>query len=238
MHLSRKLGKSVDPRVWQSIKVHFGRVWLTRRLVFHFDAARMIATIDREKFRALREQHAVENPGVDWPKYLDLKKWMEVNVQRVRRLQLDYGRRRDILDLGAGAGYFLYLCQWLGHRPLGLDIDEVPMYPEMARLLGLQRVVARVEAFVPLPDLGRKFDVITAFMICFNNHQRPDVWGPREWDFFLTDLRRQLKPEGRVWLELNRYRGGSDMTEELRALFVSRGAQVEDRRVVFDAPPR
>ena len=55
---------------------------------------------------------------------------------------LDYGRRRDILDIGSGAGYFLYLCQWLGHRPLGLDVDDVPLYPEMTQMLGVKRMIS------------------------------------------------------------------------------------------------
>jgi hypothetical protein len=75
-------------------------------------------------------------------------------------------------------------------------------------------------------------------MICFNNHQRHDVWGVREWDFFLDDLSRHLKPSGRVWLELNRSRGGSDMSDELRALFERRGARVEEDRVIFDDAPK
>jgi len=43
-------------------------------------------------------------------------------------------------DIGSGAGYFLYICQWLGihHR---LDIDDVPMYGEMFQALGLKRVL-------------------------------------------------------------------------------------------------
>ena len=235
MRLLRKLAKVADPRAGRSAKRHLGRVFLTRRFVFHLDAERIIASIDREKFLAIKERHAVENPGSAWPKYLDLKKWMEVNIRHVRDLELDYGRRRDILDIGSGAGYFLYICKWLGHRPLGLDIDEVPMYPEMTRMLGLERVVWRINAFTPLPDLGRKFDLITAFMICFNNHNRPGLWGVPEWDFFLDDLARHLKANGRVWLELNRQRDGSFMTEELREFFEKRGARIERHQVVFDS---
>ncbi len=219
------------------MKVHFGRAWLTRRLVFRFDAERMIATIDREKFEALKKRYAVRNPGTAWPKFLDLKKWMTINVRRVRDLNLDYGRRKDILDIGSGAGYFLYLCQWLGHRPVGLDVDDVPLYPEMTRMLGLKRIVGRIDAFVPTPDLGRKFDLITAFMICFNNHERGFLWGAPEWNFFLTDMARHLRPHGRIWLELNRRPDGSIMSAELRELFENRGARIDGRRVIFDAPP-
>ncbi|MDQ6912692.1 MAG: class I SAM-dependent methyltransferase [Verrucomicrobiota bacterium] len=235
MRLLHKLAKVADPRAGRSAKQHFGRVFLGRRFVFHLEAERIIASIDREKFLAIKERHAVENPGLAWPKYLDLKKWMEVNLRHVRDLELDYGRRRDVLDIGSGAGYFLYICKWLGHRPLGLDIDEVPMYPEMTRMLGLERMVWRVRAFTPLPDLGRKFDLITAFMICFNNHNRVGLWGVPEWEFFLDDLALHLKPKGRVWLELNRQRDGSFMTPELRELFEKRGARVERHQLVFDS---
>lgn len=238
MRFSHKLAKLADPRTMRSARRHIARVLLTRRFVFRMDPDRIIASIDREKFRAIHDRHYVENPGAAWPKYLDLKRWMQTNLRRVRDLELDFGRRRDILDIGSGAGYFLYICKWLGHRPIGLDVDDVPLYPEMTRMLELERVVWRIERFVPLPDLGRKFDLITAFMICFNNHNREDVWGVAEWDFFLDDLTRHLKPNGRIWLELNRQNDGTFGSPELAELFRSRGATVEEHKVVWDEPPR
>jgi SAM-dependent methyltransferase len=198
----------------------------------------IIRRIDRAGFHAIHDRYAVENPGEEWPKYLDSRKWIGINLRRVRRLELDFGRRRRVLDLGSGAGYFLYLCRWFGHEAIGLDIDEVPLYREMARLLRWPRVVWRIAPFVPLPDLGGKFDLITGFMICFNNHNRADLWGAPEWDFFLTDLRRHLKPDGRIWFELNRERDGTFMTDELRQLLESRGARVRDKLIFFNAAPR
>jgi len=237
VRLSHKLKKLADPRTARSAKQHLARIFLARRFDFRGGAERIIASIDRQGFEAIRNRHAVEDPGPAWPKYLDLKKWMGINLRRVRQLELDYGRRRQILDLGSGAGYFLYICKWFGHDAVGLDIDEVPMYPEMTRLLGLKRIVCRIGPFVPLPNLGSKFDLITAFMICFNNPQQENLWGVPEWDFFLSDVARHLNPHGRLRLELNPECDGSFMTNELRELFERRGARVEEHQVRFNAPP-
>ena len=94
--------------------------------------------------------------------------------------------------LGCGAGYFAYIAQLLGHDVLGLDIDDVPMFAEITQLLGVRRVIWRIHPFVPLPELGEKFDLITAFLICFNNHKQSELWGVPEWEFFLNDLARDL----------------------------------------------
>jgi SAM-dependent methyltransferase len=238
MRLSHKLKKLADPRTARSARQHLGRALLTRRLAFHVDAERIIASIDREGFAAIYRRHAVKDPGQAWPKYLDLKRWMPINLRRVRGLELDYGRKRRILDIGSGAGYFLYICKWFRHDVVGLDLDHVPMYGEMARLLGLKRVIWRIQRFVPLPDLGGKFDLITAFMICFNNHNRPDLWGVPEWDFFLADAAQHLKPSGRLHLEFNWERDGTFMSDELRKLFEARGATVQQNQVTFAARPR
>lgn len=238
MRWSHKLKKLATPTAARSAKQHIGRIFLTRRLVFRVDPERIIASIDRQGFKAIHDRHAIPNPGPTWPKYLDLKKWMGISLHRVRQLELDYGRRRKVLDIGSGAGYFLYICKWFGHEAVGLDIDEVPMYPEMTRLLGLRRIVWRVEAFTPLPDLGAKFDLITAFMICFNNHNREGLWGVPEWNFFLSDVARHLTPGGRLWLELNRQRDGTFMTDELREFFERRGARIHEHQIRFNAAPR
>ena len=88
----------------------------------------------------------------------------------------------------------------------------------------------------PLPDLGRKFDLITAFSIDFNRESKRDWWwGPPEWAFFLDDLKRHLNPGGRIFLGLNPKRDGEYYTPELREFFLSRGASVERENVAFSA---
>jgi SAM-dependent methyltransferase len=160
---------------------------------------------------------------------------MEINLKRVRDLGLDLGGRKRVLDIGCGTGYFLYICQYLGHDVLGMDLDEEPGFKEMVELLGVKRVIWRIEAYQPLPDLGRKFDVIAAHMICFNGHKSDKLWKISEWEFFLDDLaERHLKPGGQVCLELNREYDDSLYTPELKEYFETRGAEIHTQRVLFN----
>src|SRR5256714_15133131 len=64
--------------------------------------------------------------------------WMEINLKRVRDLELDLGGRKRVLDIGCGTGYFLYICQYLGHEVLGMDLDEERGFAEMVDLLGVR----------------------------------------------------------------------------------------------------
>lgn len=233
MRLSHKLKKLADPRLSHSMRRHIGLMLLTRRFLLRLDEAKIIASFDPVKFQAIHDRYAVDDPGDDWPKYLDLDRWIRINLRRVQELDLDWGRARSILDLGSGAGYFLHICQWLGHCTLGLDLDDNPMFGEMFQALGLQRVISRVEAFQPLPTFDRKFDLITAFMICFNGHKSPALWGPQEWSFFLDDLRTRLNPGGRIRLGFNREDDGSFFSAELRRFFLDRGAEIDLHRVTL-----
>ncbi len=202
---------------------------------FSLDTRRVIETIDSARFEQIRGRYAVANPGADWPKYLDLDRWIEINIRRIREVELDLSRPKRILDLGCGAGYFLYIAQLLGHSGLGLDMDRVAMFRDITRLLGVRRVVQRIEAFRPLPDFGQKFDLITAFMICFNDHKMPGLWKVPEWDFFLDDLAKHLKPRGRVWLELNQEYDGTFYTPELKQFFQKRGARIDEHKIIFNS---
>jgi SAM-dependent methyltransferase len=228
-----KIGKLVDGRSLASARKHTLRLLRTGR--FPLNKKRVIETIDPVGFAKIRKRYAVANPGADWPKYLDLDRWIAINIRRIRQTELDLSRPRRILDLGCGAGYFLYIAQLLGHSGLGLDIDRLSMFREVTRLLGVRRVVQRIEAFQPLPDFGEKFDLVTAFMICFNNHKMPNLWNVPEWEFFLDDLAKHLTPRGRVWLELNQEYDGTFYTPELKELFQRRGARVDEQKVIFNS---
>ena len=234
MQLSYKIRKVLTGDAYASARRHV-KQWVLGRAPLHFDAARITRTVDAEKFRRIYERHAVEDPGDAWPKYLDLELWMEINLRRVRDLGLDLGRRKRVLDIGCGTGYFLYICQYLGHDVLGLDLDEEPGFTDMIELLGVKRKIWRVEAFKPLPDLGPKFDVIAAHMICFNGHKSDKLWKISEWEFFLDDLAaNHLAPGGQVCLELNREYDDSLYTPELKEYFEARGAEIHTQRVLFN----
>jgi SAM-dependent methyltransferase len=228
-----KIRKLVDGQSLTSARKHTLRLLRTNR--FPLSKKGVIETIDPVAFEEIRKRYAVANPGADWPKYLDLDRWIGINIRRIRQIELDLARPKRILDLGCGAGYFLYVAQLLGHSGLGLDMDRLAMFREVTRLLGVRRVVQRIEAFRPLPDFGQRFDLITAFMICFNNHKMPDLWKVPEWEFFLDDLAKHLTPRGRVWLELNQEYDGTFYTPELKEFFQKRGARINEQKVIFNS---
>jgi SAM-dependent methyltransferase len=228
-----KIRKLVDGQSFASARKHTLRLLRTGR--FKPSKKRVIETIDPVAFERLRKRYAVANPGADWPKYLDLDRWIGINIRRIRQTELDLARPKRILDLGCGAGYFLYIAQLLGHSGVGLDMDRLSMFREVTRLLGVRRVVQRIDAFQRLPDFGQRFDLITAFMICFNNHKMPDLWKVPEWEFFLEDLTKHLTPRGRVWLELNQEYDGTFYTPELKEFFQKRGARISEQKVIFNS---
>ena len=99
----------------------------------------------------------------------------------------------------------------------------------------MPHVVWAIEAFKELPDLGARFDYITAFATRFNRSAERDWYrGPSKWNFFLDDLEHYLAPGGQIFFSLNRRRREGDYyTPELREFFLSRGTSVERNRIFF-----
>jgi SAM-dependent methyltransferase len=225
MNLSRKLQKLTTGEAWTSSVDRFYRWQHPLRV------EELLRNIDRNKLDALCQKYHVPGEIKAWPKYTNVEHWIENAVHHARSLRLDRDPKLKILDIGSGAGYFLFVLKQLGHEVFGLDLNEPQFYGEMFELLGLERVIWRIEPYEPLPDVGRKFDLITAFAICFNGHGSDAVWGPKEWEFFLDDLdRHYLNPGGRVSLALNPEPYGR-YTPELKDFFLSRGAEIERNRL-------
>lgn len=191
----------------------------------------LLENLDQERIREIRARY--KDSPVQVSKYADVEAWMKTNIERVQDLHINRLPPQDILDLGCGGGFFVYICQQLGHRALGLDMEGFSLYPELIQLFGVERRIHEIKAFKPLPDLGRKFDWITAFSTGFNRHEDKTLWTPNEWDFFLDDVKQHLAPGGKVFIGLNPGQGGWYYTDELRDFFISRGALVERERVFF-----
>ena len=204
-----------------------------QRSIFRVPLGPMLAQIYRERAREIQQRYAYSTAG--YAKYANIEPWLRLNRERVQDLKLHRSPPKRVLDLGCGGGFFLFILNGLGHSVLGLDVERVPLFGELLELFGVPRVVCRINAFEPLPDLGQKFDWITAFSVNFNlYHPSKERWGTREWDFFLHDLQHHLAPGGKVFFGLNPLYAGDYYTLELRDLFISRGANVERERIVFE----
>jgi cyclopropane fatty-acyl-phospholipid synthase-like methyltransferase len=155
-------------------------------------------------------------------------------MMRAIELGLDKSAQSSVLDLGCGAGYFLYCCKYLGHNVHGIDLPDYEFYRDMIALFGLSRTGFRIEAYKNLPVLGRRFDVITAHQICFNGHKTEKLWGVNEWEFFLSALEENyLNPGGIIALEFNEEPVIGFYTKELRKFFESKSARIFRGRVIL-----
>ncbi len=231
MQLSRKLQKLWTGEFLGSAVDAFYR-W--RRPL---DAAVLSKRIDPAGLARIRAKYGVPGETVAWPKYVNAEHWLRKAIGQVRELRLDRTKGQSVLDLGSGPGYFLFTCKQLGHAGLGLDLPEPPLFGEMFELLGLPRVIWRINPFEPLPDLGRRFDLVTAFAVCFNGHYEGKVWGPSEWAFFLRDVEtRFLEPGGEIFLALNPEPHGH-FTPELERFFLERGGSISRGKVRLRGDP-
>ena len=204
-----------------------------RQRPFQLTPQSILNDIDAEGLEAIRSRHAIPNPGIRIEKYLEMEKWLSINVRRIFNLGLDICPRKRILDLGCGAGYFLHISKRLGHDMLGLDIPDPAWYGDITGLLGVPRVVQRINPCEPLPDMGTRFDCVTGFMVCFNDHLAENPWGVEQWRFFLDDLQSRLNPGALVWFELNPGKDGTHYSPELKQFFEDRGAILDRNRLVW-----
>jgi SAM-dependent methyltransferase len=197
------------------------------------NAREMVRDLGSKGFERIHSRYVNPNDPIGWPKYVDASQWLELAIKQARFLQLDRRKPVRVLDIGSGAGYFLFVCKQLGHSVMGLDLDWPPMYAEMFEMLKMPRRVWRIEPFQQLPDLEGRFDFITGFAVCFNSHGSDEVWGMKEWDFFLDDLFENIVSKtGEIYFELNPESWGC-YTPELGEYFRRRGAWLEGKRVWF-----
>jgi hypothetical protein len=141
-------------------------------------------------------------------------------IDRARALGLDASPPLDILDIGAGPGFFCWVAQKFGHRataiqPLfdgGTSID----FSAFLQLFGVAHSDQKILRQTPIgrdaampPEAG--FDFVTAFAITFNREGKDedgtrnvDFWSGDDYRFLLDDIQSNfLRPGGRVAFRFN-----------------------------------
>src|SRR6266550_3213653 len=132
--------------------------------------------------------------------------------------------------------------------------EQYPYRPGSPRINRFEDVVYWIEINIeraqdlwlerqsPLPDLGAKFDLVTAHRICFHRIGRVRdgiEWSPADWEVFINDIRtRFLNENGRLLLDFNpRPDGSSFFTPELREFFLSQGARIFRSKALLGVRP-
>jgi SAM-dependent methyltransferase len=237
MRLSRKVRKLFSRELLESFWEHAGR------RMHPVNVRRILATIDCTELARLRERYPPR--AVSLNRFEDAHYWVGINVERAQDLWLDRTPPLQILDLGCGAGYFLYVCRFFGHQAVGLDAHTDPFLRATTELFNVRSVISRIDRRVPLPDLGTRFDLMTAHRVCFHRIRRADKteaseWTPYDWEFFIDDIRtRFLERNGRLLLDFNPRAGGrSFFTPELREFLLSLGARIFRSKALFAADPK
>jgi SAM-dependent methyltransferase len=194
-------------RLGRKIKQHGSRrlADLPAAIEESMDSAKM-----ERLWRDVREEYR-RNPA-SAAKYAMPRQWLLLNTMRAGDLGLHTGPRLQILDIGCGPAFFLAVSRALGHEAVGVDVPESlqtlverRVYRGFIDILRCGPSVSPlpIERFVPLPFPEERFDLITAFWICFNLHRQPGEWGVEEWRYFVEDAIGRLRPGGRLFLDLN-----------------------------------
>lgn len=190
------------------------RIYAHKSLALARLPSRMRASADLARIDRLRREVAPELAAQPTcaAKYADYRYWIPFNVARVGALSLHNAAPMRILDIGCGPGYFVAAARACGHDCHGVDAPpgiltelEQHVYSELLAALRCADFASPllIERYVPMTDVPRDFDLITAYWICFNRHRQPDEWSVSEWRFFVEDALLHLRERGVLHLELN-----------------------------------
>ena len=132
----------------------------------------------------------------------------------------------NILDIGCGYSFIENICKNTGQNCVSLDLpisdkenidigcrlhvasdnDEQPFFmKKIYKILEnniFEKTIKKNELLHL--NLNTKFDAVVCTQICFNRHNKSDLWNLNEWKFFLYDISKNyLKNSGTLFLNFN-----------------------------------
>lgn len=189
------------------------------------------AGVDFRRYRALQLRHLKlrSKPA----KFLDLTAWLVAKFRTARDVGLAGRAPAAVLDIGCGPGHFGLACRHLGHRVVGLDVPENPLYRDLLECFSLDMVLHRIRPGQPLPDALGRFDVVTAISANFYQKEDGSLFTVDEWSFFMRDLvTNHMNPGGQIYFKLNHLSDHPGMhfkDEAFVRMMAARGGSVDVR---------
>lgn len=181
------------------------------------EVEKIIADLGENNIRAIGKQEFKNYEGGEELKtnrYFkgNILRWIQEKLSVALWMGLDTAPKKRILDLGTGAGWFVYVARKLGHECYGTDILDRPEYDAGYDFLGID-ILGELTYPMQKMNLDGKFDYITTMRSFLG--QRPQAWSKDEWKFFLEDMDNHLNEGGALYLACN---SGSKLDKRYRNL--------------------
>jgi len=195
-----------------------------------------------------KAQSIVKKDSACAAKYFFYDYWLRESIRQAALLGLHQKKGLRIIDIGCGPGFFLKTCDYFGHSATGLDLPfsfmtsiQQWVYEELPSVLKCKDRIMRyhIAPFTNIPIEG-VFDLITCFLVSFNNHKRTNTWRAKEWAFFLEDMQKHLSKGGRLYFALNKetdiFSDFKYYDQDIYNLFISKKAYVNKNEVLIVNP--
>ncbi len=119
--------------------------------------------------------------------------------------QISTKNSSSILDIGTGMGYIPYIFKHNGYDVSCFDmVGCADIFNKSCKMLGVKKHDFTISKYNRIINFNKKFDIINASLICFNQHREKDFWLKDEWMFFLSDIyNNQLNNGGVLYLGFN-----------------------------------
>lgn len=158
--------------------------------------SKILGRIDRIELARLKLAY----PEAVQSKFFDVVSYVESAVETALGMGLSDGRRRRILDIGCGFGYFCLACDVLGHSATGIE-PKSDFIRAVANAVSFNLFEYTVEAQKPIASIGRGYDLISIYGVNFN--QPNGWWTWEDYRYLIDDLYRRLNIGGSIWLRHN-----------------------------------
>ena len=164
--------------------------------------------INLEDFGGMQKLYLRKEVEADYRsflKFLHPTHYLESKMNLACLVGLQDSEPLRILDIGSGAGHFLSIAEFFGHKAIGLDLaDDVLKkgdlphpYRAICDIFGVKREFGRIESTGEIPEIeSGPFDLITAFLPAFNIHQNGDPWDEETWEVFFRGVSENWLPNG------------------------------------------
>ena len=170
-------------------------------------------------------------------KYTDYNRQLRRALKNFIFFEKNFKGYKNILDLGCGVGYFLYVNKYFKKNIVGIDWFSQNQYynknslkfiEDYNKILKVKPINYKINKNFK-PKIKKKFDLITAFSAHFDgvykNRYKFIPWNYNEYQTFFKKINRYLQPNGKFFIKFNQkweYKKNFHINEDFKKYLINK----------------